>query len=130
MAQRAISELIVLHFPNVPAAPWKQLSNSIIYSSTVPLAPLFSIPSVFWWVERRKMMWWDSRRVENRARCYFHLQKHSRDAGLNFILNLFLELLDCCSLFLEFVPAAPATALALLFSRQCFFLQLKQTPSF
>lgn len=96
MAQRAI----VLHFPNVPAAPWKQLSHSIIYSSTVPLAPLFSIPSVFWWVESRKMMWWDCRRVENRAQCYFHLQKRSRDAGLNLILNLFLELLDWCSLSL------------------------------
>lgn len=43
----------------------KHLSHSTIYSSAVLLTPLFTIPSVFWWVQRRKMMWWNCRTVEN-----------------------------------------------------------------
>lgn len=99
MAQRAISELIDLYFPNVPVALGKQLNHRVIYSSTVPLTPLFTIPSVFWWVERRKVMCWDCRTVENRTHFFFTPPKvQQREAGLNLILNLFLELLDWCSL--------------------------------
>lgn len=75
-------------------------------------------------------MWWDCRTVENRASFITAMKMQQRETGLNLSLNFFLELLGWCSLFLEFVPAAPTMALPLLFSRQCFFLQLKQTPGF